>query len=84
MTYAEAKLIAAALDAEVSRAGAAMDVFPRGPMGLTPDSVKATVEWKIAKHQFDAAFAKLRNFNGAFVKAFAKEMRDERRARRAA
>lgn len=84
MTFTEAKALAATLDAEASRLGAILQAFPKGPMGLTPDAVRATAEWKLAKHQFDAAFAKLRNFNGAFTKAFAKEIREERRARRVA
>lgn len=84
MNYAEAKDIAANLDAEVSRTGKALNSFPKGPMCLTPDAVRATAEWKIAKHQFDTAFAKLRNFNGVFSKAFAKEMKEERKARRGA
>lgn len=40
-----------------------LKAFPRGITGLTPDSVKATEEWKIARRNCDLAFARLREFN---------------------
>lgn len=83
MTYAEAKATAANIDAEVSAAEVALRSFPAGPMGLTPDSVRVTPEYRAAKLAFDKSFAKLRAFNGTFTKTFAKEIREERRARRA-
>ncbi|MEM9524066.1 MAG: hypothetical protein AAF982_08750 [Pseudomonadota bacterium] len=53
-----------------------------GPMGLTPDHVKATPEWRQAKAAFHAAEAKLKKFNGAFVKTFKKEIKADIQARR--
>lgn len=82
--YAAAKDKQAALEAESSRTSAIMRTFPSHPNGLTPDHVRATSEWKAAKAATDTAFAKLRNFNGAFVKSFAKEIKAERMARNAA
>ena len=59
-----------ALRSEVERASAAMQVFPRtGPMGMTPDSVKSSPEFKAAKLAFDRAFAALRNFNTVYKPA---------------
>ena len=55
-----------------------------GPMGLTPDHVKASPEWKAYRLAYDTAFAALRNFNGSFVKTFKAEIRAERAARRPA
>lgn len=85
MDFAEAKAAQAILDADVARTGAALNAFPKdGPMGLTSEAVRATAEWKLAKYQFDFAFGAFQKFNIAFTKAFAKELREERRARRAA
>lgn len=84
MNYSEAKALSAALDIEVTRAGDIINAFPKGPMGLTPDAVRVTPEWKLAKRNFDTAFAKLRAFNSYYVKTFSIELRRERRARDAA
>ena len=50
----------------------------RGPLGLTPDAVKGTPEWRAAKAAYDAAHDALRTFNASFVRTF----RAEERARR--
>lgn len=55
------------LYAEVSRRGKVLAQFPKGPMGLTPDAVKDTHEWQIAKRERDAAFAELQAFNKRHV-----------------
>lgn len=55
--------IKVAAEERYSVASKAMRVFPKGPMGLTPDSVKATAEWKQAKAEYNAAFAHLRKVN---------------------
>lgn len=56
------------LEAEVRAAGAALKSFPKGAMGLTPDAVKASPEWKAAKNRYDRAFAALRAFNSKRVR----------------
>ncbi len=53
----------ATLHSEYMAASKAMKAFPRGPLGLTPNTVKASPEWKAAKRSSDAAFAALRRFN---------------------
>ena len=58
-----------AADARVKAASAAMAAFPKGEMGLTPDAVKATPEWKAAYLEMDRAKVALRNANAAVVKA---------------
>ena len=85
MTYLEAKTTSETLTAEVYRLAAALRVFPKdGPMGLHSDTVRATPEYRAAKPAYAAAFERLRAFNGRFVKVFAKEIREDRRARHAA
>jgi len=84
MTYAKYKQQAAQLDISVSEASKALKQFPRGAMGLTPDAVKATPEWKIAKQRYDLAFHCSRKFNSWFTKAYKKELAAERNERRAA
>lgn len=87
MTYAIAKIAAAAIDAELSAAGAALKAIPgvgSGPMGLTPDAVKFSPEYRTAKSALDAAKARSRAFYAAFSKRYAKEIRADRDAARAA
>jgi hypothetical protein len=84
MDYQQAKARKAELEAEQSRLGAILRAFPKCQMGLTPDHIRATPEWKTAKAESDAAFARLQKFNAYFVKRFATEYRDERRAKAAA
>lgn len=48
--------------------------FPeRGPMGLTPDHIKATPEWKAHRSAFDSAMRQQRVFGTWFLKQFKKE-----------
>jgi hypothetical protein len=42
---------------------------PKGPMGLTADSVKSTPEWKAARERESAAWNRLREANAMMVKA---------------
>ena len=49
-----------------------------GAMGLTPDSVKASPEYRAAKSAADAAGQRARNFNGQHAKQFAPELKAER------
>lgn len=53
----------------LNAASAAMAQFPTGNMGLTPDAVKATPEWKAAKIELDRATVAARNANAEVVKA---------------
>jgi len=85
MTFAIAKAAQAAIEQEASRAGAVLAAIPgvgTGPMGLTPDAVKASPEYRAAKLAYESAFARLRAFNGSYVKVYASELRAERNARR--
>lgn len=79
--YEHAKIARLPLEAAVKAAGQAVRAFPRGPNGLTPDSVKTSPEFAAAKRVCDLAFAALREFNGSFVRAYKKEIRAERAKR---
>lgn len=56
----------------------------RGPMGLTPDHVKATPEWKASRAEMDRAHRRLRDFNQAFLKQYKREWKETLYARRIA
>lgn len=84
MTFADFKARQSVLEAEYRAAVARLDAVSgeRGPMGLTPDAVKATPEWQAARKASDGAFAVLRVFNGANVPIFKAEIEQERNIRR--
>ena len=82
MNYPEAKARADALWHALKVTGEALEAFPKGPLGLTPDAVKATPEYKAAKQAFDKAHSELRAFNSWYVKACKKEIAADRAARR--
>ncbi len=81
--YATAKSIRDFAERNAAEAGATLQQFPKGAMGLTPDSVKATPEWRKAKAQYEVAAQQLRNANAYMVKHYRAEMAAERAARRA-
>lgn len=56
----------------------------RGATGLTPDSVKASPEWRAAKLEERSAFLELRNHNRHMVQTFKKELAAMRHATRSA
>lgn len=80
MTYEEYKEISKTLDASLSKASKALREFPRGDMGLVPDAVRTTPEYKYAKSEYDNLFAVVREFNGRVPKEYMRKARDERRA----
>lgn len=69
----------ATLEASVKEHSTALQKFPKGAMGLTPDSVKKSPQWLRAKKEYDKAFIALRCFNSIFVKKYKKEMAMERK-----
>lgn len=78
-------LIRDSLDADLKAASENLKTVSgteKGFMGLTPDHIKATPEWKAARSAFDNAFAKVRYFNGRYVKHFKKEIRAAIEAKR--
>ena len=61
-----------------------LNTFPRGPMGLTPDEVKFSPEFKEAKANYDFWNKKLRDLNGFISKNYKKELNKYNQDRRAA
>jgi hypothetical protein len=84
MEFLEAKAKADALWKAHEDAAAPLDRFARGPMGLTPDAVRSSPEWKAAYAAERKAFAELRAYNAWYVKAFKKERIAARTAQREA
>ena len=67
-----------AIEAEANAASLrlkAVSGVEKGPMGLTPDHIKATLEWKAAHSAYCAASRNLQTFNRGFLKQFSKEWR---------
>lgn len=80
-TFKEAQAV---LEEIVERTGKVLREIPgvgSGPMGLTPDAIKASPEYRAAKAAYDKAFAALRAFNGKYVKLFKAEISAERAER---
>ncbi len=84
MTYEEAKEKAAALDKEVSVAGAAHRAHPRtGLMGLPVEEVRLSPEFRKTLGALKSAQNAVRAHNSFMLARFRIEILDERAARRA-
>lgn len=73
------------LESVVKHAESALKAIPgvsSGLMGLTPENVRLSTAYRVAKGDFNKAFAALRAFNGEFVNAFKGELANERKERR--
>jgi hypothetical protein len=66
----------------VDRTSESLQVFPRGNMGITPDDVRISDEFKAAKRDYSLAFNALRVFNGSMPKDYMKRAAVIRRASR--
>lgn len=82
--YAEASTLREVAHAEVQRLSAALNNYPRGPLGLTTDACKMTKEWKSHARGYHNAFQALREINSLIVKRFKKEYLAERDAKQKA
>lgn len=82
--FATAKAQQIEMESQCKAASVALDQFPKsGPMGLTPDSVKFSDEYRAAKAAYQAALYRLQVFNACYVKRFKAELKAERRNRHA-
>lgn len=87
MCYEIARQMKSVMEARYDEASARLqgiDGVGAGPMGLTPDHVKASPEYRAAKQDFQACGDALRRFNTWFMREHGKEYRAEWKARRAA
>jgi hypothetical protein len=83
MTFEEARAIRDRREAEARAAGDALKAFPKdGPMGLTPDHIKFSPEFRAAKARYDDAWLRLRDVNHFIRKRFAKDVTAARRSAR--
>lgn len=55
-------------EAEVKRLSAQLQTFPTGAMGLTPDAVKFSPEYREIKGAYDRAFSRLRKLNSMIAR----------------
>lgn len=75
MSLEEAEVHKKELNDTVDKYSAVLQSFEANNMGLVPDHVRATAEWKEAKSNYERSFKELRNFNAWFVKEFRKKKR---------
>jgi hypothetical protein len=75
--FEDAKAERDLIQKEVDASSAILRAFPKGPLGVTPDAVRATPEFRSANARFQKAFARLRAFNTIYTKRFVKEIRAE-------
>lgn len=54
----------------------ALNKYPKGDMGLTPDHVKATPRWQKEKREFETSLRNLREFNTVMLRKYKKEYRN--------
>lgn len=95
MNYADYKLVLTFRESELADARATLkavadrltaELKPATPAfsGLTPDVVKFHPDYRAARLVVDAAFDKVREWNGEHAKTFVDEIKADRDARRAA
>lgn len=87
ITYEAAKALKADAEAQEERAGKTLQDArgtESGPMGLTPDHVKASKEYQEAYANHARAFRQMQSMNSWFNRTFKREYAAERRATMAA
>jgi hypothetical protein len=81
-TYSAARATIADIEAIYKRAGDELGALSGGgAMGLTPDSVKQSPEFRAAQSAFNYWHNRLRAANSEFLRLYKKEYHAERRAR---
>lgn len=73
LNYESAKNHQLSLERIVDEKSKKLMEYPKGLMGLTPDEIKNTAQWKNDKKNFELAFSELRSFNAFFTKKYKKE-----------
>jgi hypothetical protein len=85
MSYIIAKQVAKQLTSNydiASKVLNSIDGINSGEMGLTPDSIKNSSKYRIARAAMDKAFTELRAYNANYTKQYKKEIQADRLARR--
>lgn len=78
MTYPEALALKQLAESRCDDAPRALRAVPgvgSGPMGLTPDHVKVSPEYREARAAADKAFREMQRVNAWFCKTYAREYR---------
>jgi hypothetical protein len=70
MTYEEWKTYKETAQRCVDIASTKLKQFPRGEMGLTPDSIRQSKEWQQANREYQTFFKSLQEINKAAPKAW--------------
>lgn len=78
-TYKQYVIIRNNLRKALEKWSEVLQSFPKGAMGLVPDAVRATPEYKTAKTAYDSSFHTLRVLNGKYVKQYKKELAADRK-----
>ncbi|MNC28828.1 hypothetical protein D3C76_165270 [compost metagenome] len=73
-TFEQAKEKQDQLNAACDTASNTLNKYPVGPMGLTPDNIKATPEYRRDKACFEIAFKALQDYNKWFCKRWKREL----------
>lgn len=81
-TYNQAKGIQNLLMARCKEPGDILSSFPKSAIGLTPDHIKKTSQYKEARMAYDKASATLRKYNTWYTKAYENEIRADLIAKR--
>ena len=82
LSYGDWKQASKDLNSQVDDYSDKLNSFPKGEMGLTPDEVRNSKEYKLAKQNYNNAFKRLRDFNKKSSKEFKRRESKERRANR--
>lgn len=80
LTYEQAREAADRLKAAHDAASKPLEAFPKGPLGLTPDAVKQTPEWRTAYAAERKAFEAMRQANAYLVKHYGRRYRTDKQA----
>lgn len=84
MNYAQAKQVKAEAENAERLAAKVLEQArgtENGPMGLTPDHIKASPAYQAAYANHNAAFRRMQTVNRWFCKTFKREYAEERKAR---
>ena len=73
MSYPIYSQLSKMADEKVKKTSEVLGKFPKGPMGLTPDHISKTPEFKKANSDFNSAFNELRHYNGIINRNYKKE-----------
>lgn len=84
MNREEAEAYKVEINALVDKHSKRLQQFETNQIGLVPDHIRATEEWKQANQDFNRSFAELRRFNSWYVKTFMKKGKGKKKPKESA